>query len=127
MKALNDEDLELISKAQDVITKNFDFENNNHTVGAAVRCKNGNVYLGVNVYLNHGACAEIIAIGTAITAGEREFDCIVAISGEGDILPPCGNCRQSSASGRSRQDRRKGSSSRAAAAAIHQFGHRPFG
>ena len=44
MKALNDEDLELISKAQDVITKNFDFENNNHTVGAAVRCKNGNVY-----------------------------------------------------------------------------------
>ncbi len=94
MKALNDEDLELISKAQDVITKNFDFEKNNHTVGAAVRCKNGNVYLGVNVYLNHGACAEIIAIGTAITAGEREFDCIVAISGEGDILPPCGNCRQ---------------------------------
>ena len=50
--------------------------------------------MGVNVYLNHGACAEIVAIGTAITAGEREFDCIVAVRGERDILPPCGNCRQ---------------------------------
>ena len=94
MKALNDEDLDLISKAQDVIKKNFDFEKSNHTVGAAVRCKNGNIYLGVNVYLNHGACAEIIAVGTALTAGEREFDCIVAVGGDGDILPPCGNCRQ---------------------------------
>jgi len=44
--------------------------------------------------LNHGACAEIIAIGAAITAGERDFDCIVAVRGEGEILPPCGNCRQ---------------------------------
>jgi len=94
LKALNDEDLDLISKAQDVIKKNFDFEKSNHTVGAAVRCKNGNIYLGVNVYLNHGACAEIIAVGTALTAGEREFDCIVAVGGDGDILPPCGNCRQ---------------------------------
>jgi len=94
LESLNVRDIELISKAQEVITKNFDFEKNNHTVGAAVRCKNGNIYLGVNVYLNHGACAEIIAIGAAITAGERDFDCIVAVRGEGEILPPCGNCRQ---------------------------------
>jgi len=94
LEELNSEDVTLISKAQEVIKMNFDFEKNNHTVGAAVRCKNGNIYLGVNVYFNHGPCAEVIAVGAAITAGEREFDCIVAVRGEGDVLPPCGNCRQ---------------------------------
>ena len=94
MNELNEKDISLIEKAKDIINKNFDYERNNHTVGAALRCKNGNTYVGVNVYFNHGACAEVVAIGTAITAGEREFDCIVAVRGEGDVLPPCGNCRQ---------------------------------
>lgn len=37
-----------------------------------------------------------MAIGTAITNGERNFDAIVAVRGkEGEeIIPPCGNCRQ---------------------------------
>jgi len=60
MENFNPEDLVLIDKAKAVIKKNFDFEKNNHTVGAALRCKNGNIYLGVNVYSNHGACAEVI-------------------------------------------------------------------
>ena len=94
MKTINNDDVLLIEEARKVINRNFDHEKNNHTVGAAVRCKNGKIYLGVNVYLNHGACAEIIDIGSAITAGEREFDCIVSVRGEGEILPPCGNCRQ---------------------------------
>lgn len=52
--------------------------------------------MGVNVYSLHGACAEQVAIGNAITNGERDFVSIVAVRGEkGDeILPPCGNCRQ---------------------------------
>jgi len=94
MTDLDVHDYTLVRMAKEIIAKNFDAEKNNHTVGAAVRCKNGNIYLGVNVYLNHGACAEVIAIGAAITAGERTFDCIVAVRGEGEILPPCGNCRQ---------------------------------
>ena len=94
MKSLNESDELLIKRAQDIIKKNFDYEKNNHTVGAALRCKNGNIYVGVNVHFNHGACAEVVALGTAVTSGEREFDCIVAVRGEGDVLPPCGNCRQ---------------------------------
>lgn len=96
MEALIEKDLELIEKASETIRKNFDGVKYNHTVGAAVRCKNGKIYTGVNVYSNHGACAEIIAIGAAITAGEREFECIVAVRGkkDGEVLPPCGNCRQ---------------------------------
>ena len=57
--------------------------------------KRKDIYRGKCISL-HGACAEQVAIGAAITAGEREFDSIVAVEGEkGDrILPPCGNCRQ---------------------------------
>jgi len=93
---LTDGDYVLIREAQKAICLNYDKENNNHTVGAAVRCKNGKIYTGINVYSLHGACAEQIAIGAALTQGERDFDAIVAVRGmEGEeIIPPCGNCRQ---------------------------------
>lgn len=50
----------------------------------------------MNVYSLHGACAEQVAIGAAVTNGERAFETIVAVRGkEGEeIIPPCGNCRQ---------------------------------
>ena len=91
------EDKELIEAARNVIRENYDNVNWWHTVGAADRAKNGKVYMGVNCdSVSHGSCAEVIAIGSAITAGEREFDTIVAVlGGESEkILPPCGNCRQ---------------------------------
>jgi len=89
-------DEELIERAREVIRRNYDGEKKNHTVGAAVRCASGNVYVGVNVHSLHGACAEFVAIGAAITAGERDFECVACVRGaEGEeILPPCGNCRQ---------------------------------
>ena len=96
LEPITDTDKELIEMARQAIIPNYDGVSYNHTVGAAVRCKNGRIYTGVNVYSLHGACAEQVAIGAAITAGEREFEAIVAVEGErGDrILPPCGNCRQ---------------------------------
>lgn len=96
MNALLEKDYELIAEAQKAIRLNYDQKKENHTVGAAIRCKNGKVYVGVNVYSLHGACAEQVAMGTAITNGERDFDTVVAVRGkEGEeIIPPCGNCRQ---------------------------------
>lgn len=96
MYELNDKDFELIKEAQKVISSNYDEVNYNHTVGAAIRAKSEKIYVGVNVYSLHGACAEQVAIGTAISNGEREFETIVAVRGkEGqEIIPPCGNCRQ---------------------------------
>ncbi len=93
---LNENDILLINKASEVIKKNYDEVNYNHTVGAAVLTESGNIYVGVNVYSLHGACAEQVAIGTAIANGERKFKSIVAVKGkQGDkILSPCGNCRQ---------------------------------
>lgn len=96
MQHLTEKDNELIARAQGAIRSNYDGVNFNHTVGAAVRCGNGKIYTGVNVYSLHGACAEQVAIGAAITQGEREFETVVAVRGrEGEeIIPPCGNCRQ---------------------------------
>ena len=89
MEELNSLDYELIEKAKEVIKKNYDGINFNHTVGSALRCKDGSVYLGINVYSVHGACAEQIALGKALTDGKREFDTIVAVNGKNYYIPDC--------------------------------------
>ena len=89
-------DRELMQTALRTLERNFDDGIYHHTVGAAIRCKNGNVYAGVNCDGNHGACAEYIAMGMAVSAGERDFDTIVAVHEKmpNGVLAPCGNCRQ---------------------------------
>jgi cytidine deaminase len=93
---LTEADRELIRIATDVQTRNFDDFTYRHTVGCALRAKSGKVYSGVNCDGVHGSCAEFIAMGAAISAGEREFDTIVAAKdiAVNGLLPPCGNCRQ---------------------------------
>lgn len=96
MYELTKKDFELIEYAKKVIQANYDENNDRHTVGAAVRCKNGRIFTGVNLHSLHGACAEQIALGTAITHGERDFTTIVAVKGGKDekIIPPNGSGRQ---------------------------------
>ena len=95
MLPLDEKDHELIEKAKEAIARNYDGERFLHTVGAALRTKEGRIYAGVNVYSVHGACAELIALGGAIAAGERDFEAIVAVNGgTGEVMSPCGNCRQ---------------------------------
>lgn len=86
----------LISKGLEVLAANFDDGVYNHTVGCALLCKNGHIYQGVNCDGIHGACAEYVTMGMAISAGEREFDTIVAVHEKhvNGVIPPCGNCRQ---------------------------------
>ena len=90
------QDRELIRMAVDILRKNFDDGVYYHTVGSAIRCKDGSIFLGVNCDGIHGSCAEFISIGAAITAGKRDFDTIVAVhdKAKNNLVPPCGNCRQ---------------------------------
>lgn len=94
--SLNEADYKLIEAGLRVLSENFDDGVYNHTVGCALLCANGNVYKGVNCDGIHGACAEYITVGMAISAGEREFDTIVAVHEKhiNGVIPPCGNCRQ---------------------------------
>lgn len=93
---LTDDDRALIQKALEVLELNFDDGVYNHTVGCALRCENGKIYSGVNCDGIHGSCAEYVTVGMAISAGERDFDTIVAVHEKAlnSVLSPCGNCRQ---------------------------------
>ncbi len=93
---LTESDRMLIQLALETLHRNYDDKVYYHTVGAAIRCTNGSIYTGVNCDGIHGSCAEFIAIGAAITAGERQFDTIVAVHQQApnQLVPPCGNCRQ---------------------------------
>lgn len=93
---ITENDRKLIDIALEVLKENFDDGIYNHTVGCALLCKNGKIYKGVNCDGIHGSCAEYITIGTAISAGERDFDTIVAAheKAPNGVIPPCGNCRQ---------------------------------
>ncbi|OPZ31412.1 MAG: Blasticidin-S deaminase [Lentisphaerae bacterium ADurb.BinA184] len=89
-------DRRLIRAASEVLARNY--RDPRHTVGAAVLCASGRIYAGVNVEsCGYGPCAEPIAIGRAISDGEREITCIVAVGGATPphkVMSPCGNCRQ---------------------------------
>lgn len=91
--AITPEDQELIDAAAEVLRRNY--RERLQTVGAAVRCGSGKVYAAVNLdSASYSPCAEPIAIGMAISNGEREFKAIAAVRSDGVPLSPCGNCRQ---------------------------------
>ena len=65
-------------------------------VGAALLTDRGHVYTGVNLdlYCSVGFCAEHSAAAAMVTAGEFRVVKMVAVNAEGNILPPCGRCRE---------------------------------
>jgi homotetrameric cytidine deaminase len=66
-------------------------------VGAAVQCKSGAIFTGSNIEnISYGLtiCAERIAIGSAVAAGEREFVAIAVVADTTEPIVPCGACRQ---------------------------------
>lgn len=66
-------------------------------VGAAVRTKSGRVFTGCNVEnLSFGLtiCAERVAVGAAVAAGERDFEALAVVADSKAPVTPCGACRQ---------------------------------
>ena len=67
------------------------------SVGAAIQCKSGAVFVGTNIEnISYGLtiCAERIAVGSAVAAGEREFVAIAVVADASEPIVPCGACRQ---------------------------------
>ena len=93
---LNTEDHELIEAAINILKVNY--HPIKHQVGSALRASSGKIYSAVNVYsIGYAVHAESIALGEAISAGEREFVSIVAVKKMEEnypVISPCGNCRQ---------------------------------
>ena len=65
-------------------------------VAAALVTDKGNVYRGVciDTACSLGFCAEHAAVAAMLTAGEDRVEKIVAVGSQGDIMPPCGRCRE---------------------------------
>jgi cytidine deaminase len=65
-------------------------------VGCALLTHKDSLHLGVCIDVGGGIgfCAEHSAIASMITHGEQRISRIVAVLGDGTILPPCGRCRE---------------------------------
>lgn len=72
------------------------------SVGAALLCKDGEIYTGCNVEnaaFTPGNCAERTAFFKAVSEGKRDFTAIAIVGGSQGKKPkefcaPCGVCRQ---------------------------------
>ena len=88
-------DEEIINVARELIAARF--KKGNHHIAAALRTTSGRIYSGVHLEAYVGriaVCAEAIAIGTAATAGDTFIETIVAVNELGEIVSPCGMCRE---------------------------------
>jgi cytidine deaminase len=66
-------------------------------VGAAALCDDGRVVTGCNVEnasYGLGLCAECTMAGQLRLTGGGRFTAVACRSGTGDLLMPCGRCRQ---------------------------------
>ena len=93
--SVNLNDKELIEEARCIIFKRF--KENYHQVGAALRTKSGKIFFAVHLeaYVGRVAvCAEAIAIGMAAAEGDTEIETIVAVDHRGQVVSPCGICRE---------------------------------
>jgi len=66
-------------------------------VGASIRTKSGNIYFGSNVESSSyglSICAERVALFSALSNGETEFESIFIVTDTAIPSSPCGACRQ---------------------------------
>ena len=67
-----------------------------HDGECALESESGNIYTGINIDLacNLGFCAEQAAIADMLKHGEMKIKRLIAVYKNGNILPPCGRCRE---------------------------------
>ena len=94
------ENRELLALAVEAMKKSYS-PYSNCSVGAALLCENGKVYLGANIEnaaFSPTVCAERVAFFKAISEGEKSFSKIAVVGGKNGVVngifAPCGVCRQ---------------------------------
>lgn len=92
---LSNENRALVHEARKIIEKRF--KPNWHLVGSALRTRSGKIFSAVHLEAHVGriaVCAEAVTLGMAAAAGDTEIDTIVAVDHLGNIVSPCGMCRE---------------------------------
>ncbi|AKA48391.1 hypothetical protein IX51_04000 [uncultured archaeon] len=97
------EDEELVEMAKKAIVDRY--LENWHSIGAALRTKDGKIFTSVHIEASVGriaVCAEAIAVAKALYDGSSQFDTIVAVKHPRPsnpdqsmkVVSPCGMCRE---------------------------------
>jgi cytidine deaminase len=92
---LANNDTALIEAARRIIAQRF--KKNWHHIGCALRTRSGRVFSAVHLEAHVGriaVCAEAVAIGMGAAIGDAEIDTIVAVNRNGEVVAPCGMCRE---------------------------------
>ena len=100
---LTAEDHALIERARAVIRARY-IENRHH-IAAVLRTRSGKIHTGLHLdtYVGRASvCAEAVAVGTAMAAGDRDIAAIVSVRhprpSEANqtiqVVSPCGICRE---------------------------------
>ena len=66
------------------------------SVASAVLTRKGNIFKGICIDTDGsiGMCAERNTLSTMLTYGESEIKRVVSVYKDGNIIPPCGICRE---------------------------------
>jgi predicted RNase H-like nuclease len=66
------------------------------SVASVIISRSGNTYTGICLDFSCGLgfCAEHAAVAEMLKAHESEIGFVVAVDGDGNVLPPCGRCRE---------------------------------
>jgi cytidine deaminase len=86
----------LIEKAIEAMNKAY-APYSSFKVGAALLTKSGRIFTGCNVEnasFGLSICAERVAIFSAVSAGELQFEKLVVVANTDSPVSPCGACRQ---------------------------------
>ncbi|MCZ6449553.1 MAG: cytidine deaminase [Deltaproteobacteria bacterium] len=86
---------DLLEQARRIIERRY--RKGYHEVGAAIHTRSGRTYAAVHLEANVGriaVCAEAVALGMAAAEGDTEADYVVAVNSKGEVVSPCGMCRE---------------------------------
>ena len=100
---LTADDRALIEAARALIQGRY--VENRHHIAAALRTRSGKIHTGLHLdtYVGRASvCAEAVAVGTAMAAGDRDIVCIVSVRHPRpreanqtiQVVSPCGICRE---------------------------------
>lgn len=93
--SLSDANRQLIEAARDIVRRHG--REGYHHIGAALRTRGGKTFSAVHLEANVGriaVCAEAVALGMAAATGDTDVEAIVAVNRAGDVVAPCGMCRE---------------------------------
>ncbi len=101
--SLDKADVDLVEAARAVLVRHY--RPHWHTVGAALRSRDGRIWTGVHLGATVGrlaVCAEAVALGRAILEGDGTVECAVAVRHPKPeesvrdiaVVSPCGACRE---------------------------------